>query len=60
MLALVALGLERGAEVRICVEGKDEAAHCAQLVELFEREFDFPPLAAEERAEAAARMLSDD
>ena len=57
MLALVALGLEKGARVRIRTEGPDEASCCEQLVALFEREFDFPALDDPERSEAAERLL---
>lgn len=44
LLALVSLGLGEGSRVQIRVSGPDEEAFCAQMVELFERHFDFPPL----------------
>ncbi len=59
MLALVALGLDEGSAVTIRVSGPDEEAFCGQLVELFERHFDFPPLGESERARAASDMLAD-
>jgi len=60
MLALVALGLEEGATVTVWVSGPDEETFCDELVELFERHFDFPSLAPDERARAdAADMLAD-
>ena len=58
MLALVALGLEQDATVTIRVSGPDEEAFCGELVELFERHFDFPSLSPDERARAASDMLA--
>ena len=43
VLELISLGLFRGADVTIRVEGPDEEAMCSRLVELFETHFDFPP-----------------
>ena len=43
MLGLLTLGLECGKEVAITVDGPDEAATAAKLVELFEHHYDFPP-----------------
>lgn len=59
MLALVSLGLERGARVTVRVTGPDEESFCDELVELFERHFDFPPLGGDERARVASEMLAD-
>ena len=42
-LELIMLGLERGTELNIRVEGPNEEAEAAKLVELFETHFDFPP-----------------
>jgi phosphotransferase system HPr (HPr) family protein len=41
VFGLISLGLEPGAECSIEVEGPDEQQICRQLVELFEKEFDF-------------------
>lgn len=49
LLALVSLGLQEGAVVRIQVIGGDEAAICDRIVELFETQFDFPPLSTDGR-----------
>jgi phosphotransferase system HPr (HPr) family protein len=43
VLALISMGLEQGAVVNIQVSGPDEEAVCARMVELFERNYDFPP-----------------
>ena len=43
VLALISMGLRQGAQVDISVDGPDEEAICDQLVELFERIYDFPP-----------------
>lgn len=42
ILSLLGMGLERGDQVVVRAEGKDEAAACARMAELFGREFDFP------------------
>lgn len=59
MLALVALGLEQDATITIQVSGPDEEAFCDELVELFERHFDFPSLGPDARARADSDMLAD-
>ena len=59
MMALVALGLERDAKVTIQVSGPDEEAFCDELVELFERHFDFPSLNPDDRSRSALDMLAD-
>lgn len=41
ILSLLGLGLEQGESVRICAKGKNEAAACVRLAELFANEFDF-------------------
>jgi len=43
LIALVSLGLEPGAAVRIQVSGPDEALWCKRLAVLFETRFDFQP-----------------
>jgi phosphocarrier protein HPr len=43
VVELMALELFEGSEITIRVDGPDEAARCAELVELFETHFDFPP-----------------
>ena len=58
LIALVALGLEKGARVDIRVSGPDEERVCARLVELFETHFDFPPLPEQERARTRESILS--
>lgn len=42
-LELIMLGLEKGVEVRIQVDGPNEEEEARKLVELFETHFDFPP-----------------
>jgi phosphocarrier protein len=42
-LELIMLGLEKGTEVKIQVQGPDEETMGRKLVELFEKHFDFPP-----------------
>jgi phosphotransferase system HPr (HPr) family protein len=59
MLALVALGLDVGSEVRIRVTGPDEEAFCALLAELFETRFDFESLSEGARFRAAGELLGD-
>lgn len=49
LLALVSLGLQEGSTIRIQVSGGDEEAICDRMVDLFETQFDFPPLSAEGR-----------
>ena len=41
-LELLVLGLEYGTELVIEVSGPDEDATCRQIVELFEKCYDFP------------------
>ena len=55
-LSLIALALEKGAEVRIRVEGEGEEAFCRRLVELFEAHFDFPPLLPKEQSPVLGTM----
>jgi len=43
VMELLTLCLEKGTEVTLTVEGVDEERTAARLVELFEREYDFPP-----------------
>jgi phosphotransferase system HPr (HPr) family protein len=49
LLSLVSLGLQEGATVRIQVTGGDEQTICDRIVELFETQFDFPPLSTDGR-----------
>jgi len=42
IMDLLALGLQRGETLKINVNGPDEKHVAARLVELFEREYDFP------------------
>lgn len=43
IMDLLALGLQKDDDVEITVEGGDEEAFLSLVVELFEREYDFPP-----------------
>ena len=43
VMGLLSLGLVQGDEVTIKVEGPDEEKVAAQVKELFERQYDFPP-----------------
>lgn len=43
VMGLLSLGLVQGDEVTIKVAGPDEAKVAAQVKELFERHYDFPP-----------------
>ena len=43
VMGLIAMGLCKGDVIDISVDGPDEAVVCDQLVELFERVYDFPP-----------------
>jgi phosphocarrier protein HPr len=43
IMALISLGLQEGAQLRIRVTGPNEAAVCRTLVALFEKHYDFPP-----------------
>jgi len=43
VMALLSLGLVQGDEVRIRVKGPGEEVLAKELVELFERHFDYPP-----------------
>lgn len=45
IMALISMGLQEGARVRIRVSGPDEAMWCRKLVNLFEKHYDFPPRA---------------
>ena len=54
VLELMILGLEKGEEVSIRVEGPDERAFGARLVELFETRFDFPAATADPSAAQGA------
>lgn len=42
-ISLLAMGLCRGDTVEITVSGENEEQIAENIVELFEREFDFPP-----------------
>jgi phosphotransferase system HPr (HPr) family protein len=42
-MGLLAMGLCQGDRVEIMVNGEGEEQLCDALVELFEKEFDFPP-----------------
>lgn len=42
-ISILAMGLCKGDTVEITVSGENEEATADQIVELFEREFDFPP-----------------
>lgn len=41
VLALLSLALASGDEVQIMVDGPDEVRKCDELIELFQRNFDF-------------------
>ena len=43
MLDLLSLGLSRGTEARLIVEGPDSDKALKRIGDLFEYEFDFPP-----------------
>ncbi len=43
VMGLLSLGLVQGDEVKITVEGPEEEKVAAQVKELFERHYDFPP-----------------
>lgn len=43
LMALLSLGLDAGATVRIRASGPDEQLWCDRVAELFETHFDFPP-----------------
>ena len=43
ILALISLGLSCGKTAVLRIEGPDEEAAIAQIGDLFEKEFDFPP-----------------
>jgi len=42
-ISILAMGLCKGDEVEITVSGENEENICNQIIELFEREYDFPP-----------------
>ena len=43
VMGLIALGLQQGDTVDVEVDGPDDKAVCDQVVELLEKNFDFPP-----------------
>lgn len=43
IMALISMGLQQGARVRVRVSGPNESAWCRKLVALFEKHYDFPP-----------------
>ncbi len=43
VMSLLSLGLDYGREVTVRVDGPDEESTALKVVELFERQFDFPP-----------------
>ena len=43
ILELISLGLEKGDEIAISVNGKDEEKACCEIAGLFAFHFDFPP-----------------
>ncbi len=43
VMVLLAMGLVKGSEVTISVDGPDEEKACSRFVGLFEKEYDFPP-----------------
>lgn len=53
MMGLLSLGLCPGAEVEIRVSGEQEKENCRMLVELFEREYDFPPVEESEKSKTS-------
>jgi phosphocarrier protein HPr len=57
ILDLVALELPAGTPVTIRVTGPGEEAFCGQLVELFERHFDFPPVSSAEKENVRPRPV---
>ncbi len=57
IMALIAMGLDAGAEIVISVEGPDEEAQCGRLVELFETHFDFPHRHAGEDTQTLLRDM---
>lgn len=50
VMALITMGLQEGAEIKIRVSGPDEKAVCKKFAKLFERHFDFPPRETEDAA----------
>jgi len=42
IMVLLSLGLVKGSEIQIEVNGPEEETECKTLKELFEKEFDFP------------------
>lgn len=59
LLSLVSLGLQEGTTIRIQVTGGDEAAVCDRIVELFETQFDYPPLSGDGRNTMLNSLSSD-
>ena len=59
LFTLVSLALEEGTVVRIRVSGPNEEEFCNRIVELFEKQFDFPPLSPQERDRSAQSLLSE-
>ena len=43
ILALISMGLCCGSKLELLAEGKDEEKAIAEIGDLFEKEFDFPP-----------------
>lgn len=59
LLSLVSLGLQEGAIIHIQVTGGDEAAVCDRIVQLFETQFDYPPLSGDGRNEVLSSVNSN-
>lgn len=57
IIALISLGLEKGTEITIRVDGPDEEEQCLRLVELFETHYDFPPRRPGEDTQAILQDL---
>ena len=43
VMGLIAMGLQHGDIVQITVDGPDDVAVCRQVVDLFQKDFDYPP-----------------
>ena len=59
LLSLVSLGLQEGTTIRIQVTGEDESDVCNRIVDLFETQFDFPPLSADGRSMVLNSLSTD-
>lgn len=59
LLALVSLGLQEGATIRIQVTGGAEEEVCVKMVELFQTLFDFPPLTEDVRTQMLNTLSAD-